>query len=372
MRIAHLANFYGPKSGGLRTVVHALGEGYTGHGHDFMMIVPGPDNSDEMTPYGRRVTIKAPELPGSGGYRVILRTHRVRKVLEDFAPDRLEVSDRTTLRGLGSWARRHGIPSVFFSHERADGIMDANVPRWARKVLPIVPAANWHNRGTWRRFSTVVCTTQYAAEEFDRIDLETARVPLGVDLEFFGPRHYSDKVRGRYAEPDEALLAMASRLSTEKRPDLAIEAVRILRERGRKVRLVSAGAGNIADEMAELAEGLPVTFLGFVDGRDQYAALLATADVLVAPGPIETFGLAALEGLASGTPVVVNGVSALPEVVGNAGAVAESTPEGFADAIEDLLDRDPASRRRAARERAETFPWSETIRKMLDLHNTRL
>lgn len=39
----------------------------------------------------------------------------------------------------------------------------------------------------------------------------------------------------------------------------------------------------------------------------------------IAPGPAETFGLAALEALACGTPVVVRAESALPEVVGDAG-----------------------------------------------------
>ena len=40
----------------------------------------------------------------------------------------------------------------------------------------------------------------------------------------------------------------------------------------------------------------------------------------IAPGPAETFGLAGLEALACGTPVVVSAESALPEVVGEAGA----------------------------------------------------
>jgi len=148
--------------------------------------------------------------------------------------------------------------------------------------------------------------------------------------------------------------------------------VRLLVGRGEKVRLVCAGTGNIENKMRALAEGLPVTFLGFVTDREYFAALLASADVVLAPGPIETFGLAALEALASGTPTVVNGASALPEVVADAGVAATGTAAGFADAVQTVLARSDADRRGAARERAETMPWSATVSMMLAVHAAEL
>jgi alpha-1,6-mannosyltransferase len=372
MRIAHIANFYGPTSGGLRTAMHALGSGYRERGHEVLLVVPGERDLVEDTPYGTRVTLAAPIIPGSGGYRVIVRTGNVRRALADFAPDVLEVSDRTTLRSLGAWAVKRGIPSTFFAHERADGILAANLPAWLRRIVSIEALADWHNRGTHKRFSTVVCTTEYARAEFSRAGLAAVKVPLGVDLDRFHPRNASHEARVSVATDDEKVLLMAARLSTEKRPDLAIDAVRVLGERGERVRLVSAGTGNVAQHMKARAEGLPVTFLGFVTDRDYFAQLLASADVVVAPGPIETFGLAALEALASGTPAVVNAASALPEVVADAGVAAEGTAENFADAIQQILARDPIERRAEARARAETMPWSATVDLMLELHASQL
>src|SRR6201991_4178047 len=90
--------------------------------------------------------------------------------------------------------------------------------------------------------------------------------------------------------------------------------------------------------------GLPVRFLGHIADREELAALLATADVAIAPGPVETFGLAALEALASGTPVVVSSESALPEVIGDAGIAAPGEGPAYADAIETLLARPSAAR----------------------------
>src|SRR5690606_13349966 len=142
----------GPTSGGLRTAMHALGKGYMERGHEFLMVVPGGENRDETTEFGRRVTIKSPVLPWSGGYRVIVRTRAVRALLASFDPHALEVSDRTTLRSLGRWAARRGTPAVFIAHERADGILTSNIPRPLMGRRRAAWLANLHNRGTARRF----------------------------------------------------------------------------------------------------------------------------------------------------------------------------------------------------------------------------
>ena len=199
MRIAHIANFYGPTSGGLRTAMHALGAGYLERGHEVLLVVPGAADADEDTPYGRRITVRSPLVPFSGGYRVITRTREVRGILTGFAPDVLEVSDRTTLRSLGGWAFERGIPSAFFAHERADGILHANLPVVARRARCRWSA--WPTGTTGARiaaFTTVVCTTEYARAEFTRAGLESVKVPLGVDLERFHPRNANAEVRARF------------------------------------------------------------------------------------------------------------------------------------------------------------------------------
>ncbi len=81
MRIVHVANAYTPRSGGIRTTVHALGHGYRYAGHEFVLVVPGPRAGDEDLPWGRRVTIPGPRVPGSGGYRVLADRRRVRATL---------------------------------------------------------------------------------------------------------------------------------------------------------------------------------------------------------------------------------------------------------------------------------------------------
>ncbi len=103
--------------------------------------------------------------------------------------------------------------------------------------------------------------------------------------------------------------------------------------------LVMVGDGPRRTALQRRAAGLPVTFTGFLPDRRALAAVLASADVVLAPGPVETFGLAGLEALACGTPVVVNAASALPEVVGPGGIAADGTPATFAAAVDQLLSR---------------------------------
>jgi alpha-1,6-mannosyltransferase len=88
--------------------------------------------------------------------------------------------------------------------------------------------------------------------------------------------------------------------------------------------------------------------------------------VSLAPGPHETFGLSALEALASGTRVVVSASSALPEIVeGRAGAAAPDDAAAFASAVAGLLVADPEAGRAAARTRAEQFDWPTSVAAML-------
>jgi alpha-1,6-mannosyltransferase len=365
--VVRLANAIAPHSGGLRTALRELGAGYARAGHDPVLVMPGPVPRDERTEQGRVITVPGPLVPGTGGYRVITARRSLKRLLEELEPDRLEVSDRTTLRWTGEWAAGHGVRSMMVSHEGLDGLLRLLGP----PGLPAERLADRMNRASAGAYDVVVCTTRWAAAEFRRLAVpNVVRVPLGVDLETFTPDRYDARLRSSLAGRDGPLLVHCSRLSPEKRPDRPIAALAELRRRGVPATLVVIGDGPRRRSLETRAAGLPVRFLGHVADRGLLARLLATADVAIAPGPVETFGLAALEALAGGTPVVVSRESALPEVVGDAGLAAEDDPVSYADAVERLLARDPVRRRRLAREQAERFDWQTAVDGFLAAHAT--
>lgn len=120
------------------------------------------------------------------------------------------------------------------------------------------------------------------------------------------------------------------------------------------------------------AANLPVTFTGYVGCRSTVASILASADVALAPGPHETFGLAALEALASGTPAVVSNTSALAELLtGDSGAAADNDPESIASAVDHLISTPEPVRRLGARRRAEQFSWPRSAAGMLTVLASR-
>ena len=362
MRVAQVANFYGPRSGGLRTAVDRLGAEYCTAGHEVFLIVPGSTATHTTLASGvTRITVPARQIPFTGGYRAVMPAPVI-TLLEQLVPDAIEVSDRFTLRSLGRWGARQGVTTVMISHERLDRLTGQLLPkRLARRVADVA------NRRTAANYDTVLCTTGFAREEFDRIGATNVMtVPLGVDLEIFHPDRFCTRTRSRWAAPGQVLLVHCGRLSVEKRADRSIDALAALRDSGVDARLVIAGDGPMRARLQRQAAQLPVDFTGFIDSRDAVATLLASADVALAPGPHETFGLAALEALACGTPAVVSRTSALTEILtSDSGACADNDPQAIAAAVAGVIDRPEQQRRYGARRRAETFTWPRSAAGML-------
>lgn len=361
VRIAQLANFIGPASGGMKTAIAALGAGYVAAGSQRLLVIPGPTDTVESTPLGDVVQLRAPRV--GGGYRLIVEPWRVIDVLEDFAPTSVELSDKLTLLPVARWARRNGVRSVLFSHERLDDMfaMRTGFDRSAKVSIALL------NRLLVRSFDTIVVTSRYAQREFqalaDDAGCSMVLVPLGVDLQTFRP-HQAARTTG-----DELRLVHVGRLSREKSPHLAVATAVELHRRGVAVRLDVYGEGPHLDELEEIAADAPVTFHGYVDDRAALSRSIAAADVALSVCPGETFGLAVLEALACGTPVVTADRGGARELVdAGSGAWGAPTAEALADAVLAVAARPLAGRRVTARRRAELFPWSGTVGRMLAVH----
>jgi glycosyltransferase involved in cell wall biosynthesis len=139
------------------------------------------------------------------------------------------------------------------------------------------------------------------------------------------------------------------RLHPKKGVDVLLDAWPRVRASREAARLVVAGAGDQRFERK-----MPgVEFVGFVTGQTKTECLRA-ADVFVLPSHNENFGIAVLEAIAAGVPVVVSpGVQLAPWVAKHRlGVVADRDPAAVADAILAVLG-DPDLRSRVARSGAE-------------------
>jgi len=197
-------------------------------------------------------------------------------------------------------------------------------------------------------------------------------VPLGCDHELYHPReraesaHILDRlgVRGTY------LLYVGS-LHPRKNLLHLIRALAYLTEFSLVFAGKDTGFGSVLlAEAARLNVRDRVVLLGYVDD-DIKAHLMAQACAFLFPSYYEGFGLPVLEAMASGAPVVASKSGAIPEVVGDTGALVQ--PGDLLGLVEAVRATTNPTKREAivtaSLARARTFTWSRTARAILEIAN---
>lgn len=358
---------------GWRTAVamEELARGYARRGHEAVVVRPGPKDAEQSLQAGRErhVQLASPALPGPHRTRVLRDLDAVCVLLDEIGPDRLEVFDRGTSRGLGWWARAAGVPSTLWVQDRVEDLLGGG----RGLPLPRRRLADLHNRATARRFDRIVCPAPYVAEELGRVGVrDTVSVPWGVELEQFHPARCSPTRAAELRGAQDRLLVAVGGLGRHGSTADALAALDRLHQRGFRARLVVMGAGRDTARIRRATRDLPVTVSERMPGRHVRSEVLAAADVVVATGTAECTRPTALEALASGAQVVGSARAGLGALVaGGAGVLAGgdggTAGDLVADAVGVALVRGPDGRA-AARRAAERYPWSRTVDTMLRLH----
>jgi len=242
-------------------------------------------------------------------------------------------------------AERWGVPTVQMFHTLARLKNDA--ARTASELEPALRVAEETRLAT--SVDRVIAASEVERAQlvqlyrtpFDRISV----IPCGVDTELFHP---GDPVAARAALRLDAqpTVLYVGRIAPIKGLSTLLEAVALLRARGRAVRLLVIGGD--ADERVDGHEAYvrgrmchldlcdAVRFLGPQPQpalRDYYVA----ADLTVMPSYYESFGMVALEAMACGSPVVASRVGGLATTVRD-GMTGFLVPEGDAAALANRLD----------------------------------
>ena len=220
------------------------------------------------------------------------------------------------------------------------------------------------------RSDAVTAVSDYLAEE-TRSQFQPRGpvdvIPNFIDSELFRPDLRDECLRSRFVPPGGLLLGHLSNFRPVKRVLDVIRAFDIL-HRSLSVHLLMIGEGVDLEPARNLVEELGlsqhVTFLGAVLDVARY---LAQLDLFMLPSEYESFGLAALEAMSCGVPVVTSRAGGLPEVVedGVAGLLCKvGDPECLAQtAFEILQDEERRSEmgRAARRSAVERFPRDRVV-----------
>ena len=231
-------------------------------------------------------------------------------------------------------------------------------------------------RRVLERSDGAIALSEFMAGELDRVyggAVEPTAIPGGVDVDRFSPA----------TPPHEAIagdpaFVTVRRLAVRMGHPLLLRAFARVVETHPDARLHVTGSGPLRADLEALADRLgiadSVTFLGYVPD-EALPGVYAASDCFVLPTiELEGFGLATLEALASGTPVVATPVGATPEVLEAVDArleapadpvVAATTPESLAAGMRDwaaLPDADREAAGAACRRYVERHrTWERTV-----------
>jgi len=257
------------------------------------------------------------------------------------------------------------------------------------RAFAIQGAANWWRRALTRRWHSFVDHQAKVAKVLPRFlavsdaarrsyasycGVDPGKVSVafnGLDLDAFSPDPSAPR-------DEDHILALASADVPIKGLDVLIDALALLKERGRTPRLTVIGSLRDGPTKRALkAHGL-LDAVQFVSGlrRDEIVSLYRRCTVFVSASRFEGFGFPAAEAMACGAPVIVSDGGALPEVAGEAGRVIPAEDShALAVALDDVLGnqslRTEMSQACAARAHQE-FRWSAHARASIALYQEAL
>lgn len=374
--VLDITEFFGDTTGGVRTYLLEKAR-YVQRRPELRQVLVVPGARDEILEAGgvRCYRLHGPPIPTQKPYRFMLATRSTSRIVAHERPDLIEVGSAWCAPWLVHLATRGlKVPTVWFYHSNFPRII---APRphaagWARLTAS---ALAWrYVRRLGRLVQATIAPTRAVVRELESAGVtNVVHVPLGVDLERFNParRIRAAETRRRFGLPEGPLAMYVGRMAAEKDIDLLLSGwLEVERRTG--ARLVLVGAGPALGWLRRTRGGRRACWLPYQRDRDLLADLYAAVDLVVAPGSAETFGLAAMEGLASGVPVLSVDRGGVAESVALSGAgrlYTSGDPAHLAQLAIELFGQDlPALGRLGRRYAEEHHGWDSVLDRLFQTY----
>jgi glycosyltransferase involved in cell wall biosynthesis len=361
LRIAFFTETFLPATDGVVTRLRYTLEELARVGDHMFVVAPRyPDGGPAS--YAGAPIYRVPGVPFPPYPRIKLSTAHpgVGRALGRFGPDLIHAVNPFILGPSGIYyARRLKIPLVASYH--------TNVAAYARyyNLNFLSDVARWWTRQLHNRAEINLCTSESTMHYLLKEGIKRVRLwPQGVDALRFRPDKASEKWRERLSggRPQGRLLLYVGRLAPEK----GIERLKAILTEVPGTQLAIIGDGPARKDLERAFAGTRTVFTGVLQGED-LAAAYASADAFLFPSTTDTLGLAMIEALASGLPIVAARSGASHEIVieGENGLLyeADSAPSLVA-AVRRLFSEDGLREAlaRAARTTAEERDWESSTR----------
>jgi glycosyltransferase involved in cell wall biosynthesis/SAM-dependent methyltransferase len=358
MRILHVVPWLAPRYGGPALSTPKIAAALSSLGHDVEIVATDADGPGVVdAPTGRRVEWGGAAVtfhPRSWPRRFLVSWPLLR--------DLWQRSSQFDVVHIHCLYRFHTIAAVLAArHARVPYVIQPNgsLDPWHRRRRR--RAKNLYHAliedSNLRGSAAVICNTEHEARSFRVLGYmgPTWVIPAGLDAEDFRRPASADTFLAQAGvEPVTRVVTFLGRIAEKKGLPILVEAFRDTASQFPSARLLVAGPDDdgigrgLGGRIEELGLSKRIAFLGSVGG-DEKRALLQRSDVFVLPSADESFGLAVVEAMAVGCPVVISPDVAIQDVVSSEGAgiVAERNVASIARAVNTILG-DPELARRMA------------------------
>jgi alpha-1,6-mannosyltransferase len=365
LKICDLTQFYSPFSGGVKRYVHekaAYIDKYA-PGDEHVLIVPGPNTEISANGRARIYSIRSPLVSRTSRYRALLNLRAVENIVARERPDILESSDPYQIGWKAiAVGRALNIPVVGFYHSHfTEAYLRSAAKLFGRAGgQRIMKLGRDYARRLYNRMEATCVASEPLAAVLRNWGVRNVRVVgLGVNIDIFNPEP-GDRVSARESlgvEPNRTLLLYVGRLAPEKNTLTLFRSFELVARHGSgQFHLLVIGDGPHRAQLRTLQyKSEVVSSIRYCAAPEELARFYRAADLFVHPGVQETFGLAALESQACGTPVVGIAGSYMDKVIlhEQEGWARDNTPEALAGAIERWSAKDLRMIGRAAARRAQ-------------------
>ena len=386
---------YPPQLNGAAVAAQRLAQGLGERGNRVAVVAPNMAFRDEeqVEPGSQRVTVHRmksfPAKPVHPQFRVpswVRIDTKLTRIFDRFQPDLVHIQNHFVLgQGCLKQARKLGLPVVGTNH-----FLPENMHEYVPKPLrPAISAAMWtHWMRVYNRLDCVIAPSNACLDVLRQVGLTApARViSNGVDLDRFSPAPAPAAIYEKYGiRRDVPTFLTVGRLEKDKRVDLVIRAAALADAPG-QFQTVVAGTGKDEAEFRELAARLApsgdIIFTGYVPDED-LPRLYNLAGVYIGAGAAELQGIAVMEAMASGLPILAANSIALPELIedGGNGFLFEPAVQELAEKLLTMLSNrhrwpDMGARSLASIQRHEMPAVLDEIedlyREMLAAHRSHL
>lgn len=314
MHIVDISALYSPTGGGIRTYTRRKLQTAARFGHTMTVVAPGSaDAQDQVAPGARLITIKSPHFPLDKNYCYFESDALIHSLLNELRPDFIEASSPWgSSSAVADWPGQ--APRALIMH--ADPLT-AWAYRWFERVAKretIDRGFDWfwrHLRRMDNSYDAIISASKNLSDRLIAGGLTRVQtIPMGVEPGFFTPALRDPALRAsllaRCNLPETAtLLVGVGRFSPEKRWPMVIEGATAAGYR-RPLGLVIIGDGHARRRVVRAAGDNPhILLLAPLNGREEMAKVLASADLLLHGSSAETYGMTPAEARASGLPIIV-------------------------------------------------------------------